>query len=148
MEEQNFDDRVLLLENQLCFPLYAAARRITSLYTPYFKEIGITYTQYIVFMVLWEEKSVTVGHLCSRLFLDSGTVTPVVKKMEKDGYITRERSKEDERVVLLKLTEKGYDMKEKVKNIPAAVGSCVPLEQDEAAELYKLLYKILGNTGE
>ena len=72
----------------------------------------------------------------------------ILSRMEKDGYITRERSKEDERVVLLKLTEKGYDMKEKVKNIPAAVGSCVPLEQDEAAELYKLLYKILGNTGE
>ncbi len=134
----------LKLDNQLCFPLYAAARRIVSLYTPYLKELGITYTQYIAFMVLWEKKSISVGELCERLFLDSGTVTPLVKKLEKDGYITRERSKEDERVVIVCLTEKGDKMKEKAKHIPSSVGNCVPLKQEEALQLYTILYQLLG----
>ena len=134
----------LKLENQLCFPLYAAARKIVSLYTPYLKKLGITYTQYIAFMVLWEKKSVSVGELCERLFLDSGTVTPLVKKLEKDGYITRERSKEDERVVMVRLTKKGEALKDKAKSIPYTVGNCVPLEQKEDVQLYAILYQLLG----
>lgn len=134
----------LKLDNQLCFPLYAAARRIVSLYTPYLKELGITYTQYIAFMVLWEKKSISVGELCERLFLDSGTVTPLIKKLEKDGYITRERSKEDERVVIVCLTDKGDKMKEKAKHIPSSVGNCVPLKQEEVLQLYTILYQLLG----
>ncbi|MBR2175913.1 MAG: MarR family transcriptional regulator [Clostridia bacterium] len=142
VQESGYD--ALKLDNQLCFPLYAAARKVVSLYTPHFKEIGITYTQYIVFLVLWEHESVTVGELCQKLYLDSGTVTPMLKKLETEGYITRERSIDDERVVFVSLTEKGARLKEKAKNIPAAVGACVPLTPDEAAAMYGLLYKLLG----
>ena len=134
----------LLLENQLCFPLYACGRQIVASYTPYLKPLGLTYTQYIVFMVLWEKESVTVGRLGSTLHLDAGTLTPLLKNLEKEGYITRERSKEDERVTLISLTEKGNGLKEKCKDIPlklAQQGS--PLDEKEASELYRLLYKIL-----
>lgn len=133
----------LCLDNQLCFPLYAAARRVTSLYTPFFKPLGITYTQYIVFLTLWEKDDVSVSDLCSRLYLDSGTLTPLLKKMEKDGYIHRRRSEEDERIVKITLTEKGRQMEEKVADIPMKVGSCFPLSLEDAAALHTLLNKIL-----
>lgn len=144
MSEKVNEYEQLRLDRQLCFPLYAAARRIVSLYTPYLGELGITYTQYIAFLVLWEEKSISVGRLCERLFLDSGTVTPLIKKMEKQGYITRERSSADERVVLVSLTEKGERLRERAKDIPTAVGSCVPLSEEEAVQLYSVLYKLLN----
>lgn len=134
----------LKLENQLCFPLYAAARKITGLYTPYLKPLGLTYTQYIVFMVLWEEDHLPVGSIGERLHLDNGTLTPMLKKLETAGYITRERSKTDERSVIISLTEKGKDLAEEAKGIPAAIGGCVPLTQEEGLCLYQLLYKILG----
>ena len=132
------------LSNQMCFPLYAAARNVTGLYTPYLKPLGLTYTQYIVFMVLWEKESVNVGQLGSILHLDAGTLTPLLKTLEKEGYVTRERSKEDERVTIVTITQKGNDLKEKCKDIPlelAKKGS--PLSEKEAAALYKLLYKFL-----
>ncbi|MBR0152245.1 MAG: iron-containing alcohol dehydrogenase, partial [Lachnospiraceae bacterium] len=97
----------LKLENQLCFPLYACARKIVNLYTPYLKPLGLTYTQYIVFMVLWEEKSLPARDLGRKLYLDSGTLTPLLKKLEEEGYVTRERSHEDERVLTVTVTEKG-----------------------------------------
>lgn len=134
----------LLLKNQLCFPLYACGRKIVSAYTPYLKPLGLTYTQYVVFMVLWEKESVTVGQLGSILHLDAGTLTPLLKHLEKDGYITRARSKEDERITLISITKKGNDLKEKCKDIPlnlAKDGS--PLTEKEAKELYRLLYKFL-----
>ena len=134
----------LLLKNQLCFPLYACGRKIVSAYTPYLKPLGLTYTQYVVFMVLWEKGSVTVGQLGSILHLDAGTLTPLLKHLEKDGYITRARSKEDERITLISITKKGNDLKEKCKDIPlnlAKEGS--PLTEKEAKELYRLLYKFL-----
>ena len=87
------------LEYQLCFPLYAAARKVVNAYTPFFKPLGITYTQYIVLLVLWEQKAVTVGELCRRLYLDNGTLTPLLKKLEEKGFLTRTRKTEDERVV-------------------------------------------------
>ena len=133
----------LRLDHQLCFPLYAAARKVTGLYTPYFKPLGITYTQYIVFLVLWENDDISVKDLCSRLYLDSGTLTPLLKKMEKDGYIIRKRSQEDERVVKITLTERGREMEEKAAEIPMNVGSCIPLSETEAADLYTLLNKLL-----
>ncbi|MBR2067175.1 MAG: MarR family transcriptional regulator, partial [Solobacterium sp.] len=107
----------LRLDNQLCFPLYAVARKITAKYTPYFKELDITYTQYIVLMVLWEneDKETSVGELCRRLYLDSGTLTPLLKKMEDKNLLIRKRSKEDERSVLITLTDKGIELKEKCK---------------------------------
>lgn len=134
----------LKLENQLCFPLYAAARKITGLYTPYLKPLGLTYTQYILFMVLWEEDHLPVGSIGERLHLDNGTLTPMLKKLESAGYLTRERSKADERSVIVTLTEKGRDLAEQAKNIPGEVGGCIPLTQKEGFQLYQLLYKIMG----
>ena len=138
----------LKLENQLCFPLYAAARKVVGLYTPFFKPLGITYTQYIAFLVLWEKHTISIKELCQTLYLDSGTLTPMLKKMEEAGYITRRRSSEDERVVLVSLTERGEKLKESAAQIPASVGSCIPLEPEEAFTLYSLLYKLLGKKDE
>lgn len=139
----------LLLQNQLCFPLYACARKIVAQYTPYLKPLGLTYTQYIVFMVLWEKESVTAGQLGNILHLDAGTLTPLLKHLEKDGYVTRQRSKKDERITNITITKKGNELKEKCKNIPLelaanneACGSI--LTQAEAKKLYQLLYKLLG----
>ncbi|MCR4684610.1 MAG: MarR family transcriptional regulator [Lachnospiraceae bacterium] len=134
----------LLLENQLCFPMYACARKIVAAYTPYLKPLGLTYTQYIVFMALWEKESVNVGQLGSILHLDAGTLTPLLKNLEKEGYVTRERSKEDERVTIVTITKKGNDLKEQCKDIPlelAKKGS--PLSEKDAQELYRLLYLFL-----
>jgi len=134
----------LRLDAQLCFPLYAAARKIVNMYTPYLKPLGITYTQYIVFLALWQEGDLTVGDLCRMLYLDSGTLTPLLKKMEQAGYITRCRSHQDERVVEICLTDKGRELREKVKDIPSALGSCVNLSREEAQTMYRMLYCLLG----
>ena len=131
------------LDSQLCFPLYAAARKITGLYTPYLKPLGITYTQYIMFLVLWEKDGITVGELCKRLRLDTGTVTPMLKNTEKQGLIRRTRSEDDERVVVISLTDDGKDLYKKARKIPSKIGSCVKLEKEEAIELYRVLYKLL-----
>lgn len=134
----------LLLKNQLCFPLYACGRKIVSAYTPYLKPLGLTYTQYVVLMVLWEKESVNVGQLGSTLRLDAGTLTPLLKRLEKDGYITRARSKEDERVTVINITAAGNALKKKCKDIPAKIACSNPtLTKDEAQKLYKLLYKFL-----
>ena len=132
------------LKYQLCFPLYAAARKVVSLYTPYLKPLGITYTQYIVFLSLWEKDGVTVGELCEKLMLDNGTVSPLLKKLEKDGYVLRERDKEDDRVVLVVLTEKGRALQEKAKNVPIGVAGCIGLPQEKAQALHSILYELLG----
>ena len=131
------------LDSQLCFPLYAAARKIVNLYTPYLKPLGLTYTQYIMFLVLWEEDKITVGDLCRRLKLDTGTVTPMLKNTEKQGLIKRIRSEDDERVVVVSLTEEGKALYKKAKDIPEKIGSCVRLSKDEAVQLYTTLYKLL-----
>ena len=133
------------LDNQLCFPLYAAARKIMGLYTPYLKPLDLTYTQYIVLLVLWEKDEITVGELCHRLRLDSGTISPLLKKMEATGHILRKRTKEDERVVSIRLTEAGRALQEKAKEIPLRVGSCIKLAPEKAGALYELLYEILGD---
>jgi DNA-binding MarR family transcriptional regulator len=133
----------LRLDHQICFPLYAAARKVTGQYAPYFKELGITYTQYIVFMALWQQDNQTVSEICTKLYLDSGTVTPLLKKMEEKGWLIRTRSKEDERVVRISLTEKGWALREKCLKIPAAVGSCIHLNAEDAANLYRILHLLL-----
>ena len=133
----------LRLDHQICFPLYAAARKVTGRYTPFFRELGITYTQYIVFMALWQEDNQTVSQICSKLYLDSGTLTPLLKKMEEKGWLTRTRSKEDERVVRISLTEKGWEMREKCLSVPAMVGSCIHLNEKDAADLYRILHLLL-----
>ena len=141
MTSKNYDQ--LKLDNQLCFPLYACARQITGAYTPYLKKLGITYTQYIVLLALWESGSATVGDLCRKLYLDNGTITPLLKKMEESGYISRSRSRQDERVVAVTITEQGWELRQRVKDIPFQVGGCIPLTHDEAFELYKLLHKLM-----
>ena len=136
----------LLLKNQLCFPLYACGRKIVSAYTPYLKPLGLTYTQYVVFMVLWEKETVNVGQLGSILHLDAGTLTPLLKNLEKEGYITRARSKEDERVTIINITDKGNALKEECKDIPlklAENGSS--LTEKDAEDLYRMLYKFLDS---
>lgn len=136
-------DELMRLDNQLCFPLYAAARHVVSLYTPYLKELGLTYTQYIVFLVLWERDGVSVGELGQRLCLDNGTLTPLLKKLEQAGYLIRSRSAQDERVVTISLTDRGAALKDQAKDIPLKVGSCIPLSEADAAELYAILNKLL-----
>lgn len=131
------------LSNQLCFPLYAAARNITCLYTPYLKKLGLTYTQYIVFLVLWEKDGITVGEICEKLMLDNGTLSPLLKKMEKEGYVTRKRSSKDDRVVLISLTDEGRALQEKAKDVPVKVSGCIDLEPEKAKQLYSLLYELL-----
>ena len=137
-------NEMMKLDNQMCFPLYAAARKVTGLYTPWLKELGITYTQYITFLVLWEKDGLTVGEICERLMLDNGTVSPLLKKMESAGYITRTRSDEDDRVVVITLTEQGREMQDKAKDIPEKVGGCIDLSPEKALILYELLYELLG----
>ena len=134
----------LKLENQLCFPLYSASREVVKKYRPYLSEIGLTYTQYITMMVMWEEKEITVKELGEKLFLDSGTMTPVLKSLEKKSLVARNRSEIDERSVIVKITEKGEELKEIAKEIPLKIASCVGLMPEESKELYQLLYKILG----
>ena len=134
----------LLLKNQLCFPMYACSRKIVGRYTPYLNPLGITYTQYVVLMALWEHESLNVGQLGSILHLDAGTLTPLLKRLEKAGYVTRERSKEDERVTVISITPEGNKLKEKCKDIPmkmASEGS--GLSEKDARELYRLLYLFL-----
>lgn len=134
----------LKLENQLCFPLYAASREVIKKYKPYLDEIGLTYTQYIVLMVLWEENNINVKALGEKLFLDSGTLTPLLKKLEQKGYIERKRSNNDERNLLVSITKEGIKLKNQAKEIPSKVGGCVNLTKEEALKLYGILYKILG----
>ncbi len=134
----------LKLENQLCFPLYAAAREVVKRYRPCLDVIDLTYTQYITMMVMWEQKEITVKALGEKLFLDSGTMSPVLKSLEAKGYVTRKRSTTDERSVSVFLTSSGETLREKAVDIPAKVAGCVGLNGEEAFQLYGLLYKVLG----
>ncbi len=146
MAKENED--LLLLDKQLCFPIYACARKIVAAYHPFLKAVGLTYTQYVTMMVIWEEKTVSVHDLGQRLYLDSGTLTPVLKKLEQLGYIERRRSTEDERVVLAILTEKGKQLKQKAASVPEQMGchlaeSGVILTPDEVTAMKAELYKII-----
>ena len=135
----------LKLGNQLCFPLYACSKEIIRKYKPFLDELDLTYTQYITMMVMWEKKSVNVKMLGECLFLDSGTLTPVLKKLESKGYITRERSAKDERNLVVSITDSGMKLRDKAVTIPSKVGSCVKLTEEEAKVLYNLLHKIISN---
>ena len=134
----------LKLKSQLCFPLYACSKEIIRKYKPFLDQYDLTYTQYITMMALWENESMNVRELGSALFLDSGTLTPVLKKLENKGYIERRRSKEDERNLIVTVTQKGWDLRDEALSIPASMSSCVNLDPEEAAQLYSLLYKVLG----
>ena len=133
----------LKIGNQLCFPLYACSREIIKRYKPFLDEIDLTYTQYIAMMVLWEQGSTTVKELGNALYLDSGTLTPLLKKMEAKGLITRRRSEADERSLIVSLTAEGEALKDKALSVPRQMASCVCLAPEEAQELYRILYKLL-----
>ena len=133
----------LKLENQLCFPLYACAKEITRRYVPLLEPYNLTYTHYIVMMVLWEKGELSVTELGKALSLDSGTLTPVLKKLEANGYVSRRRSSDDERSVIASPTEKGWDLQQKLSSVPQEIGSCVKLSAEEARLLYGLLYKVI-----
>lgn len=152
MNEYQDSYEALKLKNQLCFPLYVCSKEIVRGYTPYLKPVGLTYTQYITMMVLWEEQRITVGELGHRLYLDSGTLTPLLRKLETAGYLVRERSEEDERVVEIRVTEEGMALREQVKDIPHRLGRNIMcgagLTDEEVSQLYTLLYKVIKGTGE
>ena len=140
----DFDHReAMKLANQLCFPLYAAARNVTNLYTPLLKPLGLTYTQYIVFLVLWEKDGISVSEIGKKLMLDNGTLSPLLKKMERAGYVSRRRSSEDDRVVEITLTEEGRALQEKARDIPEKAARCIDLPMEKARLLYSLLYELL-----
>ena len=138
----------LKLENQLCFPLYACSKEIVRRYKTYLDKLDLTYTQYIVMMVMWEEKELNVKELGDKLFLDSGTLTPVHKKLEAKGYVTRERSKIDERTLIVTLTESGKELREMAVDIPVGMRGCLKLSDEEMIQLRTMLGKILSDMGD
>lgn len=133
----------LRLENQLCFPLYVCAKEIVKAYKPYLDEIGITYTQYITMMVMWEHKELRVKDIGKYLYLDSGTLTSVLKKLEEKGFVTRKRSKKDERDLIVTITNSGEALKDQAVNIPKQLAGCVEMNPQKAKELYDLLYEVI-----
>lgn len=141
MEQKNYDS--LKLSHQLCFPLYACARETIKLYTPHLDKLGLTYTQYITMMVLWEQKSLTAKELGRILYLDSGTLTPLLKKLEAKHLLTRKRSEMDERNLIVSVTPEGEALKEEALHIPETMAQCVNLDHDERLALYHMLYKLL-----
>ena len=137
----------LKLSNQLCFPLYAASKSIVSKYTPVLKPFDLTYTQYIVLLVLFEEGEIGVKELGEKLYLDSGTISPLIKKLEKKGYIKKKRLTKDERIVKVSLTKEGEKLEKELRIVPPQVGKCINLAPKEVITLYSLLHKLLGNNG-
>ena len=134
----------LKLENQICFPLYACSKEIIKLYKPFLDELDLTYTQYITMLVLCENNNITAHELGEKLYLDSGTLTPMLKKLESKGYLTRQRSKLDERNLDISITELGLSLRDKAINVPSSLSKCIPLEANKALELYKTLNELLN----
>ena len=148
MDRQNEIYDVLKLQNQVCFPLYACSKELVRQYGPYLKELDLTYTQYIVMMVLWEKEAVSSRELAGCLHLDYGTLTPVLKRLDQAGFLTRERAAEDERLLTLSLTEKGRELKTRAVSIPPSIAECMGLTAEEFDTLYALTYKALKNMEE
>ena len=145
MDDKRYD--ALRLENQLCFPLYACAREVVKRYKPFLDAIDLTYTQYVTMMVMWETGETTSKIIGEKLHLDSGTLTPVIKKLEEKGLVTRRRSPEDERNLTVAITDAGRALREQAADIPGQVGQCISITPEEAASLYAILYKLLGGLG-
>ena len=137
------DFNPLALENQLCFPLYGASKEITRRYKPFLDPLGLTYTQYVAMMVLWEHDGITVGELGSKLYLDSATLTPLLKRLEAHGFVRRERSHEDERAVIVTLTDEGRALRERALEVPYCMAGCLEISPEDATELKMLLEKLL-----
>ena len=134
----------LKIENQMCFPLYICSKEIVRKYKPFLDKLDLTYTQYITMLILWEYKKMNVKELGERLFLDSGTLTPLLKKLESKGYIKRERSSKDERNLIISITDNGEKLRDKALDVPKGIASCINLSKEEAMILYKILYKLIG----
>ena len=134
----------LKIENQLCFPLYICSKEIVKKYKPFLEKLDLTYTQYITMLILWEYKSMNVKELGDRLFLDSGTLTPLLKKLEAKEYIERNRSDKDERNLIISITKKGEELKDKALDVPKGMSECINLDSKEAEILYKTLYKLIS----
>ncbi len=133
----------LKLENQLCFPLYACAREVVKKYKPFLDDIGLTYTQYVTMLVLWEKPEITSKEIGERLHLDSGTLTPVIKKLADKGLVTRRRAPEDERNLVVALTDAGLALRDRAARIPGQMAGCVRLDPEDARTLYRILYQLL-----
>ena len=136
-------DLSLRLENQLCFPLYACAKEVTRKYKPFLDPLDLTYTQYIAMMVLWEKKEVRVKDLGEALYLDSGTLTPLLKRLEQKGLLTRSRNQEDERALCVRFSAEGEALKLIALSIPEGMRSCISLSDEEMQVLKKLLHRTL-----
>ncbi len=132
----NYD--LLKLDQQLCFPLYTCSRIIVRKYKPFLDPLGLTYTQYITLMALWEHSRLAMKDLCELLLLDSGTLTPLLKKLEQQGFVEKERSKEDERAIYIGITQKGLNLREKAASIPTQMIACMQFEPEQAALLKRL----------
>lgn len=133
----------LKLSNQLCFPLYACSKEVVRRYKPFLEKLDLTYTQYITMMVMWEHQSISVKDLGEILYLDSGTLTPVLKTLEQKNYVSRQRSKEDERILIVTITKEGLSLRDKALAVPQQMGACLNITEKEAKQLYTLLYKLL-----
>lgn len=144
-DKDNREYEALKLCNQVCFPLYACSKELVRSYGPYLKDLGLTYTQYIVMMVMWEREEVSSRELAECLHLDYGTLTPVLKRLDQAGYLTRARSAEDERLLTITLTDKGRELKKKAVSIPPSIAKRMGLTQKEFETLYILTYKALNN---
>ena len=134
----------LKLSNQVCFPLYAASREVIKLYKPFLDEYNLTYTQYITMLVLWEDEKITIKELCKKLYLDSGTITPVIKKLEAMGLLIKYRDKSDERIVNVELTDKGRELKEEIVKVPEQVSCKVNGSVEDLLILKNLLENLLS----
>ena len=141
MMEEKYE--CLKLSKQLCFPLYACSREMIKLYKPFLDELGLTYTQYITLMVLWEHKAMTVKALGQELYLDSGTLTPLLKKLEEKGLVTRRRSDLDERNLIVTITELGESMRDQALHIPEEITKCINLPREDIRDLYRMLHQLL-----
>ena len=144
MSKQKYDP--LKIENQLCFPLYACSRSLIRQYKPFLDKLDLTYTQYIAMLILWDRKSAMVKEMGETLCLDSGTLTPLLKKLEAKGLVIRRRDERDERNLIVTLTEKGAALRQEALAVPTQISACVTLTPQEADKLYRLLYKMMGRT--
>ena len=137
------NEECLRLENQICFPMYVASKEIVRRYIPLLSALDLTYTQYITLLALWEKDHITVKELGEKLYLDSGTLTPLLNKLEKKGYIIKNKSDKDGRELVVIVTDKGYELKKKALEVPPEIAKCVNLKKEEAVVFYQLLHKVL-----
>lgn len=144
MSDETQEFNPLSLDNQLCFPLYAASRELTRHYKPFLDPLGLTYPQYVTMMALWEHDEVKVGELGERVHLDSATLTPLLKRLEAHGYVSRRRSAADERAVIVSLTDEGRTLRERALSVPSCIAGCISMEPEEAIQLKALLEKLIA----